>query len=45
MNLLEDLRWPYHQGYGSYKKSDVLLPFSNLVFDIKLVDIYKYKAN
>ena len=36
---------PYHQGYGSYKKSDVLLPFSNLVFDIKLVDIYKYKAN
>ena len=36
---------PYQQGYGSTKKSDVLLPYSNLVFDMKLVDIYKYKAN
>lgn len=36
---------PYHQGYGSYQKSDVLLPFSNLVFDVRLVDIYKYTAN
>ena len=36
---------PYQQGYGSTKRSDVLLPYSNLVFDIKLVDIYKYKAN
>ena len=36
---------PYQQGYGSTKKSDVLKPYSNLVFDMKLVDIYKYKAN
>ena len=36
---------PYHQGYGSYKQSSVLLPFSMLVFDMKLEDIYKYKGN
>ena len=36
---------PYPQGYGSTYKSDVLVPYSNLIFDIKLVDIYKYKAN
>ena len=36
---------PYQQGYGSTKKSDNLLPFSNLIFDVKLVDIYKYQAN
>ena len=36
---------PYQQGYGSYKQSEVLLPYSNLIFDIKLVDIYKYKGN
>ena len=36
---------PYQQGYGSTKKSDELLPYSNLVFNMKLVDIYKYKAN
>lgn len=36
---------PYMQGYGSTKKSDVLHPYSNLVFDIKLVDIFKYRAN
>ena len=36
---------PYQQGYGSTKKSDELLPYSNLVFHMKLVDIYKYKAN
>ena len=36
---------PYQQGYGSYKQSEVLLPYSMLVFDMKLVDIYKYKAN
>ena len=35
---------PYQQGYGSTKKGD-LLPYSMLIFDIKLVDIYKYKAN
>ena len=36
---------PYKQGYGSSKRSDDLLPYSNLIFDLKLVDIYKYKAN
>ena len=36
---------PYQQGYGSNKKSDVLIPYSTLVFNLKLVDIYKYKAN
>lgn len=35
---------PYQQGYGSAKKS-VISPYSNLVFDMKLVDIYKYRAN
>ncbi len=34
---------PYQQGYGSTKKSDVLVPYSVLVFDMKLVDIPKYK--
>ena len=36
---------PYAQGYGSTKMSDLLVPYSTLIFDIKLVDIYKYKAN
>ena len=36
---------PYQQAYGSNKQSDVLVPYSNLVFDLKLVDIYKYRAN
>ena len=36
---------PYRQGYGSSQRSDVLHPYSNLIFDVKLVDIYKYKAN
>ena len=36
---------PYQQGYGSIKKSDDLLPYSCLVFNMKLVDIYRYKAN
>ena len=36
---------PYPQAYGSTKRSDVLIPFSSLVFDVKLVDIYKYKTN
>ena len=35
---------PYHQGYGSTKKGDIK-PYSNLIFDLKLVDIYKYRAN
>ena len=34
---------PYYQGYGSTKKSDILIPFSTLVFDMKLVDIAKYR--
>ncbi len=36
---------PYQQGYGSSKMNDNLRPYSNLVFNMKLVDIYKYKAN
>jgi FKBP-type peptidyl-prolyl cis-trans isomerase FklB len=36
---------PYQQGYGSTNRSDVLVPYSNLIFNVKLVDIYKYKAN
>ena len=36
---------PYQQAYGSTKRSEVLIPYSSLVFDVKLVDIYKYKAN
>lgn len=36
---------PYPQGYGSSKMSDDLKPYSTLVFDMKLVDIYKYEAN
>ena len=36
---------PYQQGYGSSMRSDVLVPYSNLIFDVKLADIYKYKAN
>ena len=36
---------PYPQGYGSSKMSEMLKPYSTLVFNVKLVDIYKYKAN
>ena len=36
---------PYQQGYGASKMSEVLVPYTNLVFNIKLVDIYKYKSN
>ena len=36
---------PYQQGYGSTKMSNTLLPYSTLIFDVKLVDIYKYKTN
>ena len=36
---------PYPQGYGSTKMSDLLLPYSTLVFRVKLIDINKYKAN
>ena len=34
---------PYQQGYGSSKRSTELKPYSMLVFDMKLVNIYKYK--
>ena len=36
---------PYQQAYGSTKRSDVLIPYSSLMFDVKLVNIYKYKTN
>ena len=36
---------PYQQGYGSSKISETLKPYSTLVFGVKLVDIYKYKAS
>ena len=36
---------PYPQGYGSTKMSSVVVPYSTLIFDMKLVNIYKYKAN
>ncbi|MBQ7691288.1 MAG: FKBP-type peptidyl-prolyl cis-trans isomerase [Muribaculaceae bacterium] len=36
---------PYTLGYGSYKMSDVVLPYTNMVFDIKLVDIYAYETH
>jgi len=36
---------PYEQGYGSSSVSSVIRPYSVLVFDMKLVDIYKYKTN
>ncbi len=36
---------PYPQGYGSSNRSDLLKPFSMLVFDIKLVDIVGYRKN
>ena len=36
---------PYQQGYGSSMRSEVLVPYSCLIFDMMLVDIYKYKAN
>ena len=35
---------PYQQGYGSTKRSTID-PFSNLIFNMKLVDIPKYKTN
>lgn len=36
---------PYTLGYGTYKMSSVLLPYTNLVFDIKLVDIAGYEKH
>lgn len=35
---------PYNVGYGTYKMSNILLPFSNLVFDIKLKGIPYYET-
>lgn len=34
---------PYRLAYGSTKMSDVVLPYTNLVFDIKLVGIHAYE--
>ena len=36
---------PYAQAYGSSSQGNVVKPYSDLVFDLKLVNIYKYKAN
>ena len=36
---------PYMQAYGSSKVSDVVIPFSDLMFDIKLVDIHAYETH
>ena len=36
---------PYTLAYGSYKMSEVILPYTALVFDIKLVDIYGYETH
>ena len=36
---------PYPQGYGATKMNNVLVPYSTLIFDVKLVDIYKYRGN
>ncbi|MBR6249256.1 MAG: FKBP-type peptidyl-prolyl cis-trans isomerase [Muribaculaceae bacterium] len=35
---------PYALGYGAYKRSNVVLPYTALVFDMKLVDIYGYET-
>lgn len=35
---------PYTMGYGSYKRGDVILPYSMLIFDVKLQDIYAYEV-
>lgn len=35
---------PYSMGYGSYQRGAVIKPFSTLVFDIKLQDIYAYEV-
>ncbi len=35
---------PYTLGYGSYSQGSVIKPFSTLVFDIKLKDIYAYEV-
>ena len=36
---------PYSLGYGSYKMSSLILPYTTLVFDIKLKDIYGYEKH
>lgn len=35
---------PYQLGYGSYSMGSVIKPFSMLIFDIKLDDIYAYEV-
>ena len=36
---------PFGQAYGSSKVSTTILPYTDLVFDIKLVDIYAYETH
>ena len=36
---------PYTLGYGSSSMGSVIKPYSTLVFDIKLADIYAYETN
>ena len=36
---------PYNLAYGTTSRGNVILPFSTLVFDIKLVDIYAYETS
>ena len=35
---------PWNVGYGEGSKGDVIKPYSHLIFDMKLKDIYKYEA-
>ncbi len=35
---------PYRLAYGSYEISDIIKPYTNLVFDVKLVSIYAYEV-
>ncbi|MCF0181364.1 MAG: FKBP-type peptidyl-prolyl cis-trans isomerase [Muribaculaceae bacterium] len=34
----------YQQAYGTYSIGDVILPYSVLQFDVKLVDVHKYEV-
>ena len=36
---------PYHLGYGAYSAGTVIKPYSTLIFDIKLDDIYGYETH
>lgn len=35
---------PYSLAYGDYSKGDIIKPYSTLIFDIKLDDIYGYET-